>query len=165
MKRTHLKKVYILAAMLLATAPAGNVSAEKGAVEPVSETEPAAVDNHTPPAGLDPFSYNVPPDSRGFLPSLTGSVPAGVRVMGIMSLSGSKPIAALSFPGYEEPFFVQENDLIAVSIKTAGIRAGKKGGARHKKKHEIVYVQVGHITGTQVELFPKTNPSNIQILR
>ncbi len=173
MKQKILKKICMIAVMVLALMPAAPASAETNVPEPktaatdiVYEDETDIEDNQTPQTGMDPFSYNVPTNSRGFLPSTSGAVPTGIRVLGIMCLAGQKPLAALKFPGYDEPFFVKENDLIAVSTwKSARIRTGKNRNAQKNAKKEITYVQVGIITKSQVELFPKTNPSNVQILR
>jgi hypothetical protein len=141
--------------LMLCAAPNGAAAQDNGTAGGAGLLdEPAA----------DPFSYNLPSDSRGFLPSLTGSVPAGIRVVGILCLSGKKPLAALQFPGYDEPFYVNENDLIAVREADIPSAGSTQGGAKNNT-NEIMYVQVGTIGRGQVELFPKANPSNIQILR
>jgi len=141
--------------LLLCAEPTGAAAQDNNTAGAAARTgEPAA----------DPFTYNVPVGSGGFLPSLTGSVPAGIRVVGILCIRGREPLAALQFPGHEDPFYVVENDLIAVKKNGEEPARGRKPDDRNAKD-EIMYVQVGAISREQVELFPKTNPSNVQIIR
>lgn len=129
-----------------------------------NETDNATTQPLILTAEMDPFRYNVPEGSRGFLPSRSGSVPPGIRVVGILCLQGRKPLAALTVPGYEEPVYVSEHDLIAINrYDVTGVK--QKDASEKTAAAEVMYVQVGTITSGQVELFPKTNPGNVQILR
>jgi len=138
-----------------------------GASDNASRAQDAPQADEAPRSLVDPFAYNVPGDAKGFLPSLTGNVPAGIRVAGILLLRNRQPLAALLVPGYDEPFYVHENDLIAITTRTAfsGAPPDKRGAPARAAKDETMYIQIGAITESQVEVFPKTNPSNIQILR
>jgi len=105
------------------------------------------------PADANPFAYILPSDSKGFMPAMEGDIPSGIIVQGIICLEGKASLAALLVPGYGEPFYVKEDDVIALRQPN-----GKKGDG-------LVYIQVGEVGPQEVELYPRTNPSNIHILR
>ena len=110
----------------------------------------------------NPFSYNIPEDSKGFVPTLTSTVPPGIRVVGIICVEGREPQAVLSVPGYESPFYVQKKDVIAI---TGMSTTRSRNGRTTEMGTEPLYVEIGEIDEKQVALYPKANPSNIQILR
>lgn len=140
--------------MAAASAAASGVAVLTGAGGDADATEPSSGGDASMDA--NPFAYNLPMDSKGFIPAMEGGVPSGIRVEGIMCLMDGEALAALSVPGYPDLFYVREDDVIALN---------GAGGGKGKAAEGPTYIQVGKIGPREVELYPKANPSNIHILR
>ena len=117
--------------------------------EPVTANAGAAEDAQSP------FAYWAPDDARAFIPSASAEIPPGIELIGVIIAPGEKTIAAVSIPGFKEPFYVSENDVIGVPIKNSGNSPGSN----------ITYIEIGSIDKRQIKLFPRANPRNIQILQ
>lgn len=102
-----------------------------------------------------PFAYWAPDDSRAFIPSASAEIPPGIKLVGVIIVKGQKTIAAVTVPGYNEPFYVSEKDVI-------GIPAAGSGKFSNSKMN---YIEIGSIGKRQIKLFPRANPRNIQILQ
>ena len=129
-----------------------------GTEEAAPEAPPEAV------AGSSPFAYQLPADSRGFLPRDDVAMPRDIKVLAIIMVAGRPPLAALEVPGYDEPFYVTEQDIVCINAPQP--RSGTRGPADNGPVESgLLYLEVGGITSQHVELFPRTNPTSIQILR
>ncbi len=138
------------------------------------------------------FNSNTP-RSAEFVPYERGTIPPGIEVLGIIVPSKNSPaVAALAVPGHLTPYYVREGDIIGMNIPESGNSRSassplkRKQGATavprsrsrtavsapprtpvssSKASYEFIYIQIGTITGQQVELHPMSNPENVRILQ
>ena len=105
----------------------------------------------------DPFQFNNPKTDDGFMPAMNQTIPAGIKVLGIIVTENKPPLAALKIPNYDEPFYVREKDVIGVEMAVPG--------SKNKKMSKIIYLKIDSITPQQVVIVPKDHPEGKQILR
>ena len=141
------------------------LSIEEAAITtlPGPDLQPVEADN----APINPFQYTLPIDSKGFLPTDQVFIPKGIKVLGILQVENKKPIAAVQIPSYDDPFYVQEGDMISINIEVPKPRstAQKSTAAINQLTNEVYYLEIGAISSQDLEIYPKTNPSHIQIIR
>jgi hypothetical protein len=107
------------------------------------------------PAG-DPFAMRGLADGDGFVSAGPAAIPAGIRVAGILAVSGRSPVGALSIPGSKSLHFVREGDVIQIDRSE-----GKTGGTAGTQ----LYLLVKTITLGQIEIAPRTRPQDVRIYR
>jgi hypothetical protein len=122
---------------------------------------PAPTQPGTPPGApaegtRDPFSYSLGTGSEPADPYVAvkgARVPKGIRVLGVLSVADGPRIAVLSIPSQRNTFFVREKDAIRLEPEEKDEAA------------PILYLEVRRIGTQEIEVFQKTRPDQVIILR
>ncbi len=126
------------------------------------DTDPAATSSRAAPgaaptsAPANPFSYRMPEESA-FIASPNVSLPADIRLLGILVMKGGKPVAAIRLPDSGQAAFVNEGSVMQV------LPAGRPAGPATPA--EPLYIYVNRITADEVEVSPRTRPEDRRVLR
>lgn len=123
---------------------------------------PVFAESEPEPVRRDPFAFQAPqPGTGGLVAAPPGAVPAGIRVLGILTVEGRDPMAVLSLPGKDAPVFVRQNDVIQMDEPPPRGRAVSVDAESNRQ----VYLLITRVTEQEVELAPRTRPEDIRIYR
>jgi hypothetical protein len=113
------------------------------------------------PVRRDPFAFQSPEAGTGGLVAAPpGAIPAGIRVLGILTVEGRDPMAVLLLPGKDAPVFVRQNDVIQIDEPPSRARAVSEAESNRQ-----VYLLITRVSDQEVELAPRTRPEDIRIYR
>jgi hypothetical protein len=134
----------------------------KPSPKPAPEPTPAPPTRPVPPPlrpdgkVKDPFSYSLGTGDEAKDPYVDvkgARIPSGIRVLGVLSTSGGTRIAVLSIPSQRNTFFVRDKDVIRLEPDPKD------------KDAPILYLEVSRIGMQEIEVFQKTRPDQVIILR
>ena len=122
--------------------PPGDASAAGATVEPERTLR-------------DPFAMRGG-DDDGYVGAALSSIPAGIRVVSILSVEGKPSVGALSIPGAKALHFVREGEVIQLDV--AGGTAGMPSASQ-------LYLLVNSITDNEIEIAPRARPHDVRVYR
>jgi hypothetical protein len=97
------------------------------------------------------------PEEAEFIASPDASLPADIRLLGILVMKGGKPLAAIRLPGNGQAAFVNVGSIMQV------LPASRPAGPATPT--EPLYIYVNRITADEVEVSPRTRPEDRRVLR
>jgi hypothetical protein len=113
------------------------------------------------PASVDPFTYHRSTREHGsVVPALGIAVPDGIEVLAVIEVRDRPSYTVLRIPGRRDSVTAKSGDIIRVE----NARAPRPGGAIAGET-QVVYLLVGDISLTGVEISPVERPSEIHVFQ